>query len=96
LIFRIQWSFIAAPAYAGVWGRATNYFRCKINLTKSSHEVQSKEFIASIKNIKTLLLLLATARANILSRTKPIPHMVSRKSSLLYVLAIASILLSLP
>jgi hypothetical protein len=35
----------------GVRDRATNYFRCKINLTKSSREVQSKKFIASISNI---------------------------------------------
>jgi hypothetical protein len=38
----------------GVRDRATNYFRCKINLTKSSREVQSKKFIASISNITTV------------------------------------------
>ena len=43
----------------------------------------------------TTVLLLATA-GPLLSKTKPTPHMVSRKSSLLCVLAIASILLSLP
>jgi hypothetical protein len=37
----------------GVRDRATSYFRCKINLTKSSREVQSKKFIASIGNITT-------------------------------------------
>jgi hypothetical protein len=45
---------------------------------------------------RTTVLRLVTARANLLSKTKLIPHVVSRKSSLLCVLAIASILLILP
>jgi hypothetical protein len=38
----------------GRQGRATNYFLCKINLTKSNREVQLKKFIASISNITAL------------------------------------------